>query len=168
MIKINGFSLIELIIALALTAIVITLAVPGYQTLIATNHVQSKVDELVTAIHFARSEAIKRHTTITLCKSLDTKQCGGKWQDGWIIFVDKTAQGYVGRTDDILRVVQYTTKTDRLEWHGSRSNNYLQINPDGTTRGQDGSFIYETQAGYSSKIVISLTGRVRVENLGKQ
>jgi type IV fimbrial biogenesis protein FimT len=163
--KNQGFTLIELLVTCTLSAVLIVLAISGYHYFITADRSLAQVTQLVTAIQFARSEAIKRHTTVTLCKSADQKQCGGVWSNGWIIFVDTAGGGKVISKNSILRVYQIPSHQCTLKWEASRSDNYLQMSASGETRGQDGSFIYcsllnKSHPGYS--IIVSQTGRVRV------
>jgi type IV fimbrial biogenesis protein FimT len=61
-----GFSLIELMVALAVAAILISAAVPGFQHLIISSRLTTTANELVAALNMARSEAIKRNAAVNL------------------------------------------------------------------------------------------------------
>jgi len=81
-----GFTLIELMLALTVGGIVLTLAVPAFTDTIRNNRLSTQVNELITALNVARSEAIKRRSNVTVCISGDQATCtGGSWQDGWIV-----------------------------------------------------------------------------------
>ena len=56
----RGFTLLELMVAIAVLAILVTIGVPSFQTLIQNNRVVTQTNELVTALNFARTEAVKR------------------------------------------------------------------------------------------------------------
>ena len=90
-----GLTLIELIVVLAVAAIITTTAIPGFQSLIQNNRMSTTVHAFVTSLHLARSEAVKRGDNITICKSADTSTCttAGGWDQGWIVFVDKNGNG---------------------------------------------------------------------------
>ena len=107
----RGFTIIELMITLAVMAILVSVAAPGYQDFVATTRLNSHTSELVTALHYARSEAIKRNKMITLCKSSDGASCAvtGSWAQGWIVFTDGGTTGLVDGTDTILRVHEALT-----------------------------------------------------------
>ena len=151
---------------MTLGAILLTLAIPAYQALIAQNRQTTQITQLVAAINLARSEAVTRHSIVTLCKSNDGKQCAGEWRDGWLVFVDKQASGQVDLGDVILRIYPPIPLGSSLEWAGQRSNAYLQMDPSGGTHGQAGTFTYYPHQGEKyimSKIIISQTGRIRIE-----
>lgn len=101
----RGFTLVELMITLAVAAILLTVAVPGFRDIIQNNRVTTQTNELVTALQLARSEGIKRGMTVSLCSSTNGAGCGGGWQQGWIVFTDANANGAVDAgTDQVLRV----------------------------------------------------------------
>ncbi|WP_372778456.1 GspH/FimT family pseudopilin [Litorivivens sp.] len=77
--KNRGFTLMEMLVTLAVVAIVASLAVPSFQNMIATQRVRSAANDLVASLNFARSEAVKRNATVTM-----TPAAGG-WSDGWTV-----------------------------------------------------------------------------------
>lgn len=160
-----GFILIELLFTMALLAILLGLAFPVYRHLIAELRLFILTERINMTIHYARSEAIRRQRLVTVCKSKDSKTCSGRWKDGWIVFSAKNPTDLADSTT-LLRVYPALGRTDFLAWHGSRSHDYLKLRPDGSTYGQNGSFII--CVGVLSKKVawlvkVSQTGRIRVD-----
>lgn len=89
----RGFTLVELMVTIGVAAILIGLAVPGFENLARDSYMTTAANDLVGTLQLARSEAIKRHLPVTVCHSADTNanppSCGGDgWQDGWFAFVD--------------------------------------------------------------------------------
>lgn len=82
----NGFTLIELVITIALLGILVAWAVPNIRTFIKNARIVSVTNELVADIGLARQEAQRRGRTVQICASNDGTTCSGTdWLDGWII-----------------------------------------------------------------------------------
>ena len=75
----RGFTLIELVITILIVAVLMTIAIPSFNNTIRQNRFTTQINELVTALNFARSEAIKRGKSVTV-----TPNAGG-WTSGWVV-----------------------------------------------------------------------------------
>lgn len=103
--KHTGFTLIELMVVLAIGAILLSLAVPSFRSTIQNNRISTQANELVSTLQLARGEAIKRGLRITVCVSTDQATCtGANWASGWIAFADVNANGSVDAGDTLLKV----------------------------------------------------------------
>lgn len=101
----SGFTIIELMIALAIAAILAAIAAPSFRATIQNNRLVTQVNELQASLGLARSEAIKQNNNVTTCPSSNGTSCTGSWQNGWIVFVDDNgAVGTVDAGDIVLRV----------------------------------------------------------------
>jgi type IV fimbrial biogenesis protein FimT len=102
----GGFTLVELLVTLTVTALLMALAAPTFRTLLLKRSVQAAADALVSDLRLARSEAVKRSATVSVCSSVDGASCGNgaAWQGGWIVFVDADGDGSLDADDAILRV----------------------------------------------------------------
>lgn len=78
----NGFSLIELIVTLAIVAIVMMIGVPNFNSAIQNSRLTTTANELVTGFHLARSESVKRNQNVVVSAINDN------WQNGYRVFVD--------------------------------------------------------------------------------
>lgn len=99
-----GFTLVELVVTMAIAAILVTVAIPGFSNLIRDNRLIASTNRLVTSLAHARSEAVKRGTSVSICASSNGTACTGSWTDGWLVFSDGGTTGTVDGTDTILRV----------------------------------------------------------------
>jgi type IV fimbrial biogenesis protein FimT len=85
----TGFTIIELMIVVALAAVLLTIGIPGFQEMVQDNRRASATVEMISAIQIARSEAVKLNAPMTLCPSSDGSSCSGTaWETGWIAFID--------------------------------------------------------------------------------
>ena len=91
-----GFTLIELMITISIAAILLAIGIPSMRDMIQQNRLTGNVNEFVAANMLARSEAIKRGTPVTLCRSVNAESASGSnacsgtagdWNTGWIVVV---------------------------------------------------------------------------------
>lgn len=108
----RGFTLLELLVTLALGGILLSLAVIGLRDFIANNRAATQTNEIVGALQLARNEAVIRSAPVTLCAASNpagTACASGtgsiNWSNGWIVFVDSAgAAGVIDAGDTVLRI----------------------------------------------------------------
>lgn len=86
----RGFSLVELMVVVAILGILAGLAAPSFASFIRSNRLTAAANDLLGAVALARSEALKRGQRIVLCTSSNASTCdnSASWGDGWIVFSD--------------------------------------------------------------------------------
>jgi type IV fimbrial biogenesis protein FimT len=166
--------MIELLVTLAVAAILATIAVPNFQNFMTTNRVVSLTNELVAALNYARSEAIKRGVPVTVCKTADPNvtnpvcSTSGGWQTGWVIFTDGGTRGTIDGSDSRLRIKQPPGGNATIAPPSGDTNfaDFLSYLPSGESLGggnsSDGK-LSVCLSGTKRDIVISAPGRIRIE-----
>ncbi|MEW6414064.1 MAG: GspH/FimT family pseudopilin [Pseudomonadota bacterium] len=81
----RGFTLVELMVVLAVLGIVLGIAIPNFQRVVVSNRMAAQANDVIAALSLARSEAVKRAAQVTVCASSDRATCTGGWAQGWIV-----------------------------------------------------------------------------------
>ncbi|MBT8435460.1 MAG: GspH/FimT family protein [Gammaproteobacteria bacterium] len=166
--KNSGFTLLELLITLALISVLVAVAIPSMRAFSQNDRLTTNINTMIGHLAYARSEAVKRHAQVSLCVSNDTVGCtGGNWEDGWIIYVDADANGtYDAATvnEDILRVQQTLDGNNAFTPSAAYGNQVTYDNRGFVTA--TGSFLLcDNRSGdFGKTITISNTGRVRFQD----
>lgn len=178
--KQHGFTLIELMITLAIAAIVMSIGIPSFREVIRNNRIMTQTNELVTALNLARIEAVKRGIPVTICKAsypgnatAPPTACStsASWNDGWIIYADPGANNGTITTsegDEILRVKEAMATGFKLGIGGTFAN-WVAYLPTGSSRGSGGlandkfSLCLDGNASTGREINVNTAGRVWVK-----
>lgn len=136
-----GFTLIELMVTIAIAAILMGIAIPSFVATISSNRLTTSANELVSALNLARSEAIKRGIQVTLLRTGNTNQV---WENGWQVFTDIDGDGSLDDNGDttlceagedcLLRIFDalplgYTLRT------GTNYTCWVAYTPNGASKG---------------------------------
>ena len=94
----KGFTLLEILVAITVLALLLGIAVPNLRTTIQNNRITATANEFTSAFQFARSEALKRGVPVSVCAAdtadgEDDPECGDDWSEGWMVFVDTAGVG---------------------------------------------------------------------------
>lgn len=160
-----GFTLLELIITVALVSIVTAIAVPSMKTYGQNNRLTTNINVMIGHLAYARSEAVKRSQQVSICVSNDAATCtgGNNWEDGWIIYIDADGSNTFDASEEVLRAQQALDTSQTL----TPTTFVSQVTYD--YRGfatSTGSFqLCDNRTGPHGKTIsISNTGRVRFQD----
>jgi type IV fimbrial biogenesis protein FimT len=108
----SGFNLLELLMVMAIVAIMAMIGIPSFRYVTTSNRVSSEVNSLLGDMQYARNEAVKEGQPVTVCASSNATatppSCSGStsWQSGWIVFSDPTNTQTVPNTNPVILRVQ--------------------------------------------------------------
>lgn len=149
----RGFTLIELMVVVAVLAIVATVAVPSFQQLIENNRLATESNRILSAISFARSEAVRVGDDVSLTAD------GGGFDEGWCV--------HLGAACDAANSLRQFDALSQLDYSGSE--NTLTFNSRGEMTNADFTISIEP-AGCSGvttdktrTITVSLSGRGSIQ-----
>ncbi len=166
--KQSGWTIIELVSALAIMVLITGLAMPSMEQIYSRSKATAGINWIIGAVNFTRHAAINHRIMITLCPSSDDEHiCKGKWHDGLIVFADHNADAKFNGKDYLIERIRGENLSGTLTWRAFRNRQYLQITPMGYTNYQNGNFVYCPQnrnQRYARQIVINIQGRARVVN----
>lgn len=137
----GGLSLIELLTALVVAAIVMGVAIPSFQTIVAQNRLAISANSLMRGMAVARRTAITREALVTFCAGSADTGCDGDWTDGeWIVFVDHDGDGQIDK-DETLKLVGRLPKADIVSVAGNGPfRKAVVFTPGGTAQWPNGAF----------------------------
>ena len=104
----KGFTLYELLITVAVMAVILAFGVPNLAEFRQNSRMTAQANDLHAAFHLARSEAARSKSNITICASADpfgaASTCDGTWDQGFIVFLDDNAdQNRNGGGENVIR-----------------------------------------------------------------
>lgn len=158
----RGFTLPEMLTVIAVIALLLGIALPGWQNFMANQEGQSALNTLASHLVLARSESIKRNRPV-LVDNVD-----GSWNNGWVLYVDINNNALLDSNDPVL-ASSPSQPADLIINGNTPVSRYVRYTSSGQTQLLSGGF----QAGTLSichtsglqpvrKLVISASGRARV------
>ena len=166
-----GFTLVELISAVGVMAILAALAMPSIARIVDSTRLTAISNDFLSSVYLARSEAVKRNRPVGLCKSATGVSCTstGGWEQGWIVFHDPNNNGSADAGEAVVHHTQALPQGFKLSGNLNVAK-YISFTPFGRTRMVSGAFqagtltlckANGTEIG-AREIVINHVGRARV------
>lgn len=155
----KGFTLLELLVTIAIAGILASIAAPSFTEAINNNRMATQINELLATFNYARSEAIKQSRDVIVCNSSNGTTCGGNWENGWIVFVDTDNDG-VADAGEIIRVHEALSESSTVNFSGVISYASSGLEESGFARTL--TLCDSRGDGFKKGIVISATGQVRM------
>lgn len=154
----TGFSLVELLVAVSVIAILSGLGATSYSGIIGRARVTTEAGDLLHAIELARSEATKRNARVTLLP------VGGDWAAGWTVFVDGNGNRQVDAGEALIQSHPRLRPSTRII--ANTTPGYIAFGAAGLPQQYSGAFLAATltlcDTGTSRSIVLAKSGRPRI------
>ncbi|MGE6434217.1 GspH/FimT family pseudopilin [Shewanella baltica] len=156
----KGFSLIELIISLAVLTILLTGGVPSLTDVYTQYRADSSIRIIQQTLQFARNQAITLNRTVTACAVIDEK-CVQNWQVGLTVFIDTNNNNQLDDIDKKLYITNAFDSKDIVKYNRTA----IRFQPDGLASGTNGTLKYcpsSATSPYSRAVIVNQAGRVRL------
>lgn len=177
----RGFTLIEMMVTVAVLVIVAMIAAPNLQSFMARTGMQTLEKDFIAAIGRARSEAVARNTCVSMCQlnigttgatTCETSAANdGEWQQGWIIFENPACENptsaAVPTAAQIIQIRQPGAARYTLKDKSATDRQFLTFNARGMLRNQAATFETEdtqdANSAYRRKLTMNMQGRMVTE-----
>ncbi|HLF30189.1 MAG TPA: GspH/FimT family pseudopilin [Xanthomonadales bacterium] len=159
----NGFTGLELLMVVAIAAILLVLGVPALQDFGLRQRMSAAMNALHTQLELARHEAIHLNAYVVVCPGDGSVGCSGinDWSRGWIVFSDSNGDRQYQPDQDSLQRSEAGLEQIQVQSNSGRSN--LRFYPNGSAPGSNTSITFCDIRGpeQARKLVISNLGRIR-------
>lgn len=157
-----GVTLIELIFALAILAVLMSISAPALGNLIDNTHSRTARSTLITSLNLARADAVGTHREVIVCPSRDESSCDNDvwWQSGWIVFEDTNRNNRRDADEPLLEAVAAQPGIAIATTAGRK---FVRYRADGSASGTDLTYTICDHRGAkaAAAVVVSNPGRVR-------
>lgn len=168
----TGFALLELLVVLAVVAVLTSMSAPAMTGLRQQHRLQAQAEGLLGSLQLARSEALRQQQRVTVCARTADERCAspGDWSQGWVVFADGNANAQRDTHEVVLQKRDALPKGFQLEGNTLVSR-YVSYGPEGRSQTVSGAFQAGTLTLCSSAstqawlLVINALGKPRLEKV---
>ena len=155
----QGFTLLELLITIAIVGITMAIAIPSMGEFIKNDRLTSFRNSLHIDLMLAKSKAVERNQSIIVCASSNGATCSADFKDGWIVAVDTNNSGAIDNADEQIKV--QTAITGDIKFNAGALSQVI-YDSRGFTPNSIGtiSVCDDRGASHAKTISISRTGRI--------
>ena len=158
----KGFTLLELMITVAIVGILLTTVVPNARGILIRNRIVAEVNYISSLVQFTRHTAIDEQAITVMCPSSDFSNCANDWTLPKIVFVDEDNNGIRGEEEELLVGSEASHQT-----HVVRGpNNPIRFSGNGSVA-TPATLLFchnELEAEFARAIILSLQGRVKLSS----
>jgi type IV fimbrial biogenesis protein FimT len=169
--RVAGYTLLELLVALAIIAILGTMMGPNMLSVVDRNRKAAALSDTFGMLSMARSEAVNQQATVALCPTTDQATCNGSdWEDGWLLFVDDGSgtggtanDGNINGTEALLRVGQPASGVITIRSRNFSDAGAISFDLDGMAE-ERGTIVICDDNGHTeaSAVVLNFSGQPRL------
>lgn len=166
--KAAGFTLIEMMIGLALITILTGYGMPAYQNLKMNKAMTDNINQLIGGLNYARNQSIIRTEQIIVCPSSDLSGCSAysNWHQGWMVFIDQNMNRVFDTGEEIM--TSENPMSGQLTAKSSAYRKLVRYDKFGSSPGTNVTINFCDTRGveFAKSIVINNIGRPRVSPIG--
>lgn len=173
----RGFTLLEMLVALTLVVIVMSIAIPSFTNTIKNQRLVTSANELLVSLSLARSTAITTRAPVVVCRSSNATQAapacgaGSGWHEGWFVFSDNNANGVFDALEEQLWEQHGPLPTDVTVNVGGNADVAVRFRALGTVPGFNTTFQVcddrKSDSQFQSnmrQVVLAFSGRAQVRD----
>lgn len=165
----SGFTMLELVVVLAVVAVLAGVAAPSMNRLRQEHRMQGLAEELLGSLMLARAEALRHQQRVTVCARSADERCAasGPWTAGWIVFVDSNDNAQRDSQEVLLQ--KHSALPTGLQLVGNTTvSRYVSYGPEGRSMTLSGAFqagtlsLCQEGADQAWDLVINALGKPRL------